>query len=116
MAHECKTPKHSKMGEKISKSVRISQQRGESRPTVIGAGENAEPSVRVERHLTEGRHVSGVEPLLPGLDRASAPGGPSWCSVACHACPSHAAALRRVTLTPSLKRQGGFVMGRLVSR
>lgn len=50
------------------------QQRGESRPTVIGAAaENAEPSVRVEWHLTEGRHVSGVEPHLRGLDRASPP-------------------------------------------
>lgn len=61
---------------KISKSLRNlmkRQQRGESRPTVIGAAENAEPSVRVEWHLTEGRHVSGVEPHLPGLDRASPP-------------------------------------------
>lgn len=52
--------------------------------------------------------VSGASSQFPRLDWASARG--PRCSAACHACPSHAAALRSVTLGPSLKHWRCFVI------
>lgn len=60
--------------------------------------DNGEPSVRGEWHLTEGAT----------RQRRGATSPRSSCRSA--ARPSHAAALRCVTLRPSLKRQGGFVI------
>lgn len=72
------------------RSVCSRAERGESRPAAAsdaGAG---------ERFMWERGDVSAAQSQFFSLDQGSARGPP--CSAACHACPSHTAALTSVTL------------------
>lgn len=72
------------------------------------------PSVSCESGGGAEGDVSGASSQFPSLDWGSA--RRPRCSAACHACPSHAAALGSVTLGPSLKHWWRFVTVCLLSR
>ena len=87
-------------------------ERGKSRPAA--AADGAAECFMWEWRLSRGATCQGSGASFPVLI-GDQPRGPR-CSAACHACPSHTAALRSVTLGPSLKHWRRFVIVCLVSR